>query len=102
MTNLAADDVRRLDALNLIEAISKGDQAKAVNILVMYAEADRFADPGASHRLAHCLAFIAAVLLVRVPNGDELLAAVRREALGHDPWWAEAMSAHRRNADASW
>jgi hypothetical protein len=82
MTNLTADDVRRLDALNLIEAISKGDQATAVNILVMYAEADRSDDPGASHRLADCLAFIAAVLLARVPYGDELLAAVRREMLG--------------------
>jgi hypothetical protein len=83
---LTVENVRRLDALNLIEAISKQDQATAVNILTMYAEADRFDDPEASHHLARCLAFAAGFLLrqVQIPDPDAWLAAARRHALSDD------------------
>jgi hypothetical protein len=68
MTALTQDNVRRLDALNLIEAIANEDGDKAASIMALYREMDRAENPDhaeacASHGLAWCLAFTAAALL---------------------------------------
>jgi hypothetical protein len=83
MTTISTDNVRRLDALNLIDAISNEDQETAVDILAMYAEAD-LDGPGASHELARCLAFAAAMLLRNTPNADKWLAGARQLALSNE------------------
>ena len=84
MTALTTANVRRLDALNLIEAISKEDKDTAINILAMYTEADHFDNPDASHELARSLAFAGAMLLNLVPDRDAWLAGARRLSLSDE------------------
>jgi hypothetical protein len=86
MTNITTDNVRRLDALNLIEATAKDDRDTAVGIMAMYAEADYFDDPHAYRDLARCLAFTAAALYRQLPpeTRDRVFATARAYMLSDE------------------
>jgi hypothetical protein len=81
------DNVRRLDALNLIEAIDADDRDKAASIMTLYSELDEFRDPPSPfHDLAWCLAFCAARFLhgYRSIGGDLDLDKLRATMLDDD------------------
>jgi hypothetical protein len=91
MTALTQDNVRRLDALNLIEAIAADDRDKAVSIMALYREMDQaenpdHVEPCASHALAWTLAFCAARFLhgYRSIGGDLDLDKLRASMLSDE------------------
>jgi hypothetical protein len=85
MTTLTDDNIRRLDALNLIESIANHDKDTAASIMAMYAERTAFDDPNAFHDLAWGLAFAAAALFLQhIPDRDDVLADARRRLLSDE------------------
>jgi hypothetical protein len=81
MTALDPDNVRKLDALNLIEAFADEQLDVRREILNVYARAS-LKDNGLScYELAHCCAHFASLLLQFAENGEELLAMCRTRLL---------------------
>jgi hypothetical protein len=77
MTTLDADNIRKLDALNLIEAFVKDDAEARRQMSAVYARASLKDDGLSSFELAHCCAQFASLLFGFAENGDELLALCR-------------------------
>jgi hypothetical protein len=84
MTSLTDDTVRRLDALNLIEALARDDAEARRQISAVYARASIVDNGLSSWELAHCCAHFASLLLNLSANGDQLLTMCRARVLAGD------------------
>jgi hypothetical protein len=79
VTNLDTDNVRRLDALNLIQAYIDEDAATAAEIASLYPDDDQ------QQALLASTASAASILASVLPGGRELLAQRREYLLAQDP-----------------
>jgi hypothetical protein len=84
MTDLTADNIRRLDALNLIEAFTNDQPDVRKQIAAVYARASLEDNGLSSFELAHCCAHLASLALQHIEDADELIAKCRQQLLDDD------------------
>ena len=84
MTALDTDTLRHLDALNLIEAITKNDIEGTRQVMAVYARASLRDDGMSSAELASCCAELASLVLQHLDGADQLIAKCRQKLLNDE------------------